>query len=123
MALACGATTENAARTANISPRTAHRRLAEPGFQERLRKLRMEMVQRASGMLTAATLEAIKILIGLLDPSAPASARLGAARTIIEFGLKLRELTDLEGRIAALENRQEELAPPTRATVPFNGAV
>ena len=34
-ALACGATVENAARTAGISARTAHRRLKEEAFQKR----------------------------------------------------------------------------------------
>jgi hypothetical protein len=105
MALACGATVENAARSAGVSPRTAHRRLADAGFEERLRNLRAEMVQRSSGMLTAAALEAVKTLITLQEASQPASVRLGAARTVLEFGIKLRENADLQDRLAALEEK------------------
>src|SRR5947209_13506541 len=84
-ALACGATVENAARTAGISARTAHRRLKEEGFQKRLQDVRADMLQRTVGMLTASGMEASKTLISLLDPSVPQAVRLGATRTILEF--------------------------------------
>jgi hypothetical protein len=106
-ALACGATVEIAARTAGISARTAHRRLKEEGFQKRLRDLRAEMVQRTAGMLTGSGLEAGKTLVSLLDPTVPPTVRHGAARTILELGLKLRENAELEERIAALEARAD----------------
>ena len=110
-ALACGATVENAARTAGISARTAHRRLKEEAFQKRLRDLRAEMVQRTAGMLTASGMEASKTLVSLLDPTVPATVRRGAAQTILELGLKLRETAEMEERIAALEARAEVTAP------------
>ena len=102
-ALACGATVENAARTAGISARTAHRRLKEEGFQKRLQDVRADMLQRTVGMLTASGMEASKTLISLLDPSVPQAVRLGATRTILEFGIKLRDSAELSERIAALE--------------------
>ena len=34
VALACGATVENAAQSAQVSPRTAHRRLSDPAFKD-----------------------------------------------------------------------------------------
>jgi hypothetical protein len=104
-ALACGATVENAARKAGLSPRTAYRRLAEPGFRRRLTELRNEMVERAMSMLTAASLEAVKTLVSLQETSQPAAVRLGAARSIIEYGLKLREVTEMAERITALEEQ------------------
>jgi hypothetical protein len=61
--LACGATVENAARTAGISARTAQRRLAEPAFRKRLQDFRTDMAQRTGSMLTAAGMEAVKTLI------------------------------------------------------------
>jgi hypothetical protein len=115
IALACGATVENAARTAGMSARTAHRRLADAGFQQRLRDLRTDMVQRAGGMLTAAGMEAVKTLISLQDGSVAAAVRLGAARTVLEFGIKLRENAELAERIGALE-AQARTAPPTTPT-------
>jgi hypothetical protein len=108
--LACGATVENAARAAGISARTAHRRLKEEKFQKQLRDLRAEMVQRTAGLLTASGLEAGKTLMSLLDPTMPAAVRHAASRSILEYGLKVREIAELEARLAALEARSTE--PP-----------
>src|SRR5271156_6539868 len=88
--LVCGGSVENAARAAGMSARTVQRRLADPAFRVALDKLRTGMVQRAVGMLTVASFEAVKTLLGLLDATTPASVRLGAARAILELGMKLR---------------------------------
>jgi hypothetical protein len=103
--LACGATVDSAARAAGISARTAHRRLKEEAFQKKLQDVRAEMVQRTAGMLTGSGLEAGKTLVSLLDSTVPPTVRHGAARTILELGLKLRENAEMEERIAALEAR------------------
>jgi len=54
-------------------------------------------------------------LISLQEATTPAAVRLGAARTIIELGLKMREEGELSERLAVLE---ATLAPqqqqPTR---------
>ena len=50
LALACGATVENAARKAGISERTAYRRLDNAAFVQQLQQLRAEMVHRTAGM-------------------------------------------------------------------------
>ena len=98
MALACGATVENAARSAAVSPRTAHRRLGDPSFRAKLQQMRGEMVSRTAGMLTAAAGEAVKTLLALQKESVPAAVRLGAARAILEIGLKVREMAEIEPR-------------------------
>jgi hypothetical protein len=105
LALACGASVESAARKVGVSERTVYRRLADPAVQQQLLALRADMVQRSTGMLTAAGLEAVKTLVDLLNGSQPAAVRLGAARTIVELGLKLRDATDLAERVTALEQQ------------------
>ena len=105
LALACGATVENAARQAGVSLRTAHRRMADESFRQRLQALRDDMVQRASGAMTAASHEAVRTLLELLKPSMPPAVRLGAARSVLEIGMKVRENAVLEERLAALEAR------------------
>jgi len=62
-------------------------------------------VRRAAGLLTAAALESVKRLLELQKPSAPAPVQLGAARSILQIGMKLREASDLAERVAALEAR------------------
>jgi hypothetical protein len=105
MALACGATLENAARQAGISESTVRRRIKDQEFQRKITVLRWDMVQRAVGMVTAAMGESVKTLIVLQKETVPSSSRLGAARTMLEIGLKLREQNDLEQRLAAMEER------------------
>lgn len=103
MALACGASIESAARAVGISEATVHRRLREPAFRQRLQDLRADMVQRTSGALTAASTEAVKTLLAMMKDATPAPVRLGAAKAVLEIGIKLRSLAELEDRIKALE--------------------
>jgi hypothetical protein len=102
LALACGATVEAAARQCTISERTIYRRLEDAEFKKRLAQVRAGMVDRSAGMLTAAAGEAVRTLLTLQKDSTPA-ARLGAARTILEMGLKVRQIVELEQRMAELE--------------------
>jgi len=105
LALACGATVEAAAAKAGVSESTAYRRLKIPAFQERLRDLRADMVQRTAAMLTAAAGEAVKTLLALQRDAVPPATRLGAARAVLEMGMKVRETAELEQRIAAIEEQ------------------
>jgi hypothetical protein len=105
LTLACGATVESAARQASVSESTVYRRLADDDFKQRLHALRADMVSRTAGTLTAAGTEAVKALLGLLQASTPHATRLGAARAVLELGVKLRESAELEARIAALEQQ------------------
>ncbi len=105
LALACGATVEAAAQSVGLSERTAYRRLTNPTFRHRLQALRADMVQRTAGMLTAASMEAVKTLLALQKESIPAAVRLGAARSVLELGMKVRETAELEQRLRALEER------------------
>ena len=105
MAFACGATVENAATSAGVSQATVYRRLNDPEFQAELRKTKTEMVCRTGAMLTAAAGEAVKALLVLLKESTPAATRLGAARAVIELGVRLRESAELHERFDALERQ------------------
>jgi hypothetical protein len=113
-ALACGATVESAARQAGVSESTAYRRLNDPEFNRKLQALRVDMIQRTSGALTAAGMECVKTIISLLGPGTPPATRLGAARTGIELGMKVREQNDLEQRLAELEERMATTTPEKR---------
>ena len=104
-ALACGATVESAARKAGISERSAYRRIADPAFKLRVKQERAAIIERACGMLTAATPESIKTLLSLQGEAAPAAVRMGAARALLTINLKFREYTELEERVAALEDQ------------------
>ena len=105
MTLACGATAEAAAQKAGVSRATVQRRLLDPRFRARLQEVRSDMVARAAGALTAASTEAIKTLLALQQSTIPHAVRLGAARSILEIGIKMREVADLEERLTSLEQQ------------------
>lgn len=103
IALACGSTVEAAAAKAGLAERTVYRRLDDPDFRQQLQEFRCNMVERASAMLSASGLEAVKTLLGLMERSIPHNTRLGAARAVIELGMKLRDLLEVEQRLTSLE--------------------
>ena len=105
LALACGASVEGAARQTGASERTIYRRLADPKFRRRLDSLQSEMMQRSAAMLTAGGVDSVKTLLELQKAPTPPAVRLGAARTVLEMRIKMRELLDLEQRLEALEQQ------------------
>jgi hypothetical protein len=105
LALACGATLEGAARQAGVSESTVRRRVKDPQFLAKLQALRGDMVQRTSGALTAAGTASVQTLLELQKPTAPPATRLGAAKAVLELGMKVRETAELEQRLAALEQQ------------------
>lgn len=58
---------------------------------------------RSSAMLTAASMEVVKTLLGLMERSIPPASRLGATRAVLELGMRLRDLLEVEQRRDALE--------------------
>jgi hypothetical protein len=85
--------------------RTVYRRLGEPGFRSQVAEVRAEMLRRAEGMFTAAAIGSIKTFTTLRDSAVSESVRLGAARSIIELGCKVRESVELVERMAAVETQ------------------
>jgi hypothetical protein len=104
LALAAGLTVEAAARQANVAPRTVYRRLDDPGFLREVDTLRADMVGQALGRLTESMTAAADTLRALLAARGE-SVRLGAARSILELPLRIREAAELEQRVRDLEGR------------------
>lgn len=103
-ALALGMPITNAAKAAGISARTAHRRLKDPVFAERVRNKRLELFERTADLLSAAALESTKEVLAMTkDHSLPAATRLAAARTLLDHNGKYRLSSDMMGRVANLE--------------------
>lgn len=108
-------TVEEAATHAGISGPTLWRWMQEPGFQVEYRKARRQAMGQAVAQLEQASSLAVKALKEIIqDTSAATSARVTAARTVLEIGLKAIELEDLAGRAEELErmatqNRESQL--------------
>ncbi|MEW5784801.1 MAG: hypothetical protein AB1767_06990 [Bacillota bacterium] len=104
-------TVQEAARVAGLGERTLWRWLQDPSFQEIYRQARREAVGQAVAQLQRVSGEAVRALrLTINDQDTPASARVSAARAILELAIKAVELEDLEARLQALEKRLEEQA-------------
>jgi hypothetical protein len=116
--LACGATVESAARKLGVVERTVYRRLAKPGFRERLRALRNDLVERNANTASALATEALKTLLDLMGPGQPPTVRLRASDTVLRMGISLQEHADLAKRVSALEQEGSgaQAAPGWRAS-------
>jgi hypothetical protein len=112
VALAAGQSLRLAAQAAGVGERTATRRWADPGFRRRVNELRSELVQQSLGRLADGMVAAADKLRELLDAKSE-SVRLGAARALLEVGVRLRESVEFEERLTALE-----LALGSRGTQP-----
>lgn len=115
-AIASGLTAEQAGERAGVSVRTVHRRLSGPAFRQEVADARAAMVDRAVGQMADAATAAASTLRTLLGAEAE-SVRLGAARSIIELGARLREEGDLAERLRRLEEVAERLGASGPAPV------
>lgn len=104
VALAAGATKQQAADQAGVSARTVARRWADPAFRQQVTETQRETVGQVAARLSVAGVLAASTLLRLLKADSE-SVQLGAAKSLIELGAKLREHQDLETRLTALEER------------------
>jgi hypothetical protein len=103
------ATLSEAAAALAVDESTLRRWLREDtAFQTAYREARRAVVQQAIVQVQCATGEAVETLRSVMqDAEAPASARVSAAKAMLETAVKGIEIEDLEVRIATLEAQGE----------------
>ena len=104
LALAEGQTIEGAARKAGVGRTTAHRRLHQPEFRQRVNEIRGEMLNRMVSSISNIGAGAVAILAQLTQATSD-SIKLAAARTILEYSIRGNELVSVQERLAAIEIR------------------
>jgi hypothetical protein len=102
-ALLSHAGVEEAGRAAGISASTAWRWMRDPAVQARLREARKDAMNAAMARLQEAASGAVDCLCEVQKEGESESARVSAARCILEQALRAAELGDLEERLAKLE--------------------
>ena len=108
LALLEQATLEEAAQAIGINKTTLWRWLQVPDFQAAYMQARRESVKQAVARLQKYAGEAVDTLHEVMtDASAPAFARTGAAKAMLDYAMKAVELEDLAGRVALLEKMME----------------
>jgi transposase-like protein len=104
---------EEAARAAGVSKRTLNRWLKMPEFQLAYLEARRAAMFQANARLQQVSSAAVSTLAKImLDPIAPASARVRAADCILARGNQGLENEDLDMRLAALERSAKLAEPP-----------
>ena len=106
-ALIAHKTIGEAARVVGVSERTIYSRLADDGFRAEYEARQRCTLDHACKALQGALTDAVNVLTSIMQDarSSPAN-RIAAARSVLDYGYKFTELTDLAGRVAALEARE-----------------
>jgi hypothetical protein len=105
--LSCGEV-KAAAQQAKVGEATLWRWLKEDAFSGAYREARRRLVEVTVSRLMADGTAASKALREITeDKSAPASARVSAARAILEHSIKGVEVLDIEERLKEIERRLE----------------
>lgn len=100
---------EAAAAQARVSRATVDAYLADPDFIAEYNTRRRGMVDAACTALQASLCAAADTLTEIMkDSQNGPNSRIQAARSVLEYGVKLTELTDLAARVEALEAAQRE---------------
>ncbi|WP_218111359.1 hypothetical protein [Atribacter laminatus] len=90
-----------------MSESTIRRKLKNPAFIEQYDQARRKAFSISLGRLQYMTTQACSVIEELLNSKKPSSTRLSAARTILEYGVKWLELSDIETRLSSLEKKME----------------
>ena len=104
LALLTNPTKEKAAAAAGITPKTLRSYLADPDFQEEYKKAFSGMVEDAVRQSQPSLEPALATLREIVEDSAlDAQPRISAARSILEYSLRLTEQNDILTKLEALE--------------------
>ena len=97
-------TKKAAAEAAGIAPRTLRDYLADPEFQKEYKKAFGQLVTDATRQAQQSLSPAISALRDIVeDDKENSSARIAAARSLLEYGLRLTEFSDILAELEAVE--------------------
>lgn len=99
-------TTKAAAEKAKVSEATLHRWLNEDSFFDAYRDARGQLLETTLTTLQSASTDAVICLRSVVnDVNAPTTARVSAARNVLDFALRAHEVLEVEERLRILEVR------------------
>ena len=98
-------TKQQAAENAGISPRTLRSYLSDAEFQEEYKKAFSGLITDVTRQAQQSLSPALSVLRGIVeDDSEDAKVRVTAARSLLEYGLRLTEITDILRDLEGAEN-------------------
>jgi len=94
-----------AAAACKMSFKTLYRWMEEPEFRAELIQAEGDAIDQATRQLVMLQDPAISVFARSMAPDQPASIRLRAATAILDFMIRIRELRNMEQRLADLEEQ------------------
>jgi phage terminase small subunit len=94
-------------KKAKINKTTLYKWLKGPEFKTELERQRDEIVAEAFGALSQSLTKAVETLASLLDNKDGRLKRL-AAKNVIDFVIRHKEIEDLDKRLAEIEQRLDQ---------------
>ena len=114
--LACG-NISKAAEAVGITRRTAYRYMNDENVRQMLLELQQETLRAVCQRALDEMMHALSVLVDIAnDITAPHSARVSAARTIIDAATKLYDVANLTERVRALEQKVAGVLNENRET-------
>ena len=108
-ALIATKTISAAAAAAGVSERTVYSRLADDDFRAEYERRQSMTLDAACKELQSAMTDAVKVLSAAINNERYSiNYRISAARIVLDYSIKLTELTDLAARVTALETAAKE---------------
>lgn len=105
VALLTQPTKEKAAAAAGITSKTLRGYLENPEFQTEYKKAFAELVESATRRVQQTLEPAVAVLREIMeDGDENGQVRVSAARSVLEYGLKMTEQTDILSRLSELES-------------------
>ena len=101
--LACGDTFKDAAAAGGIGESTARARWTAPAYRTRVSELRGDLLARATGILSDASADAARYLAAVARGAPGDARRVNACRLILTLAPAMRETTEIDARVSALE--------------------
>jgi hypothetical protein len=112
-----------AAKSMSLNEKTLRRWWVLPDFQEKYRSAKRELIAGSSHVLLAAMGTSVRVLITIMEDAAqPASARVSAARCILQAVQQGMQQEDLAASLLALQSRLDALERQDVVESNHNGA-
>ena len=87
-----------------IGEKTLFRWLQLDEFKQAFKTARRQVIDQTIAQIQSVMSEAVQTLLNIMsDGAAPASAKVSAARTLLDIGFKVVEIEELEGLIENIE--------------------
>jgi hypothetical protein len=109
--LATGKSVRDCAAEVDAGVRTVYDWLEQDKFKKQVAIYQSRLIDEALGKLAEAATKAVQTLIGCLDSTEGENVKVRAALGILDQLVRLKDLTDIERRLSALEERMPHAQP------------